>query len=67
MYNLIKYINNYWKTSGNLWKCYRCDPNDNMAQCKSFKSKIKITIKTPSDDNTKNVEIVVSLKYLSSF
>ena len=32
-----------------------------------FKSKIKITGKTPADCNTKNVEIVVSLKYFSNF
>ena len=36
-------------------------------ECESFKSKIKITGKTPADGNTKNVEIVVSLKYVSNF
>ena len=34
---------------------------------KSFKSKAKITGKTPNDGNTKNVEIIVPLKYLSNF
>ena len=38
-----------------------------MTQSKSFKSKIKITGKTPADDNTKDVEILVPLKYLSNF
>ena len=33
----------------------------------SSKSKIKITGKTPEDGNTKDVEIIVPLKYLSSF
>ena len=33
----------------------------------SFKSKIKITGKTPDDGNTKNVEIIVPLKYLSNY
>ena len=28
IYNLIEYSNNYWKTSGSLWQCYRADPND---------------------------------------
>ena len=32
-----------------------------------FKSKVKITGKTPDDGNTKNVEITVPLKYLSNF
>ena len=26
MYNLIRYSNNYSKTSGNLWQCYRDEP-----------------------------------------
>ena len=43
------------------------DHNDNIAQSESFKSKIKITGKTPAADNTKDVEIVVPLKYLSNF
>ena len=33
----------------------------------SFKSKIKITGKTPAYGNTKDVEIIVPLKYLSNF
>ena len=43
------------------------DPNDNITQSESFKSKIKITGKTPDNYNTKNLEIVVRLKYLSNF
>ena len=34
---------------------------------KSFKSKVKITGKTPDNGNKKDVEIIVSLKYLSNF
>ena len=30
MYNLIKYSNNYSKTSGSLWKYYKDDPDDNI-------------------------------------
>ena len=43
------------------------DHNDNIAQSESFKSKIKITGKTPAADNTKDVEIILPLKYLSNF
>ena len=43
------------------------DHNDNIAQSESFKSKIKITGKTPAADNTKDVEIIVPLKHLSNF
>ena len=55
------------KTSGHLWQYYKDDPNDNITQYESFKSKIEITGKTPAAGNTKDVEIIVPLKYLSSF
>ena len=48
LYNLIEYNDNYSKTSGSLWKCYRDEPIDNLADSESFKSKIKITGKTPA-------------------
>ena len=67
MYNLIEYSDNYSKTSGSLWQYYKDDPNDNLVQSESFKSKIKITGKTPANGNTKDVEIMVPLKYLSNF
>ena len=67
MYNLIEYSDNYSKTSGSLWQYYKDDPNDNLADSESFKSKVKITGKTPPDRNTKNFEIIVPLKYLSNF
>ena len=67
MYNLIEYSDNYSKTSGRLWQYYRDEPNDNLTDSESFKSKIKITRKTPGADNEKDVEIMVPLKYLSNF
>ena len=63
MYNLIEYGNNYSKTSGSLWQYYKDDPNDNIANSESINFKVKITPKTPNNDNTKDVEIIVSLKY----
>ena len=67
MHNLIEYIDNYSKTSRSLWKYYRDEPNYNLADSESFKSKIKITEKTPAAGNEKDVEIMVSLKYPSNF
>ena len=67
MYNSIEYSDNYAKTSGSLWQYYRDEPNDNLADSESFKSKIKITGKTYDDGNEKDVEIMVPLKYLSNF
>ena len=54
MYNLIEYCDNYAKTSGSLWQCYK----DEL-----FKFKTKITGKTPNNDHEKDVP----LKYLNNF
>ena len=67
MYNLIEYSDNYSKTSGSLWQYYKDDPNDNIANSESFTFKVKITGTTPNNDNTKDVKIIVPLKYLSNF
>ena len=67
MYNIIEYSDNYAKTTGSLWQYFRDEPNDVLRNSKSFKAKIKITGKTPDDDNEKDVEIMVPLKYLSNF
>ena len=56
MNNLIEYSDNYSKTSGSLWQYYKDDPNNNTTQSESFKSKVKITGKTPADGNTKDVD-----------
>ena len=41
-------------------------PYDNITQSESFKSKIKVTGKTPAASNKKDVEIIAALKYLSN-
>ena len=51
------------KTTGSLWQYYRDEPDDDLEDSESFKSKIKIIGKTPNDDNKKDVEIMVPLKY----
>ena len=66
MYNLIEYRDNYAKTTGSLWQYFRDEPDDNIEDSESFKSKIKITGKTPDDDNEKDVQIMAPLKYLSN-
>ena len=68
MCNLIEHNDNYSKTSGTLWQYCKDHPNDNLTDSsESFKSKVKITGKTPNNGNTKDVEIIVPLKYLSNF
>ena len=53
------------KTSRSLCQYFRDD--DDLEDSESFKSKIKITGKTPNNNNVKDVEIMVLLKYLSNF
>ena len=67
MYNLIEYSDNYSKTSEILWQYYQDNPIDNIENSELFKYKIKITGKTPNNGNTKDVEIIVPLKYLCNF
>ena len=52
MYNLMEYSDIYSKTSGSLWQYYKDEPNDNLANSESFKSKVKITVNTPAGGNT---------------
>ena len=67
MYNLIEYSDNHTKTSGSLWQYHGDEPNDNLADSESFKSKIKITGKHLAAGNEEDVEIMVLLKYLRNF
>ena len=76
VYNLIEYSDNYAKTSGRLWQYYKDIParnnNNNIITftdnnlTDSFNFKIKFTGQT-GDDGTKDVEIMVPLKYLYNF
>ena len=65
MHNLIEYNDNDWnKTARSLLQYHRDEPNDDIANSKSFKFKTKITRKTCNDGNTYKIEIVVPLKCL---
>ena len=55
MYNLIEYSDNYAKTTGSLWQYFRNESDDDLESSESFKSKIKITGKTPHNGNEKDV------------
>ena len=77
MHNLIEYRDNYAKTTGSLWQYCKDIPGRNNANnaiiifsedniTDSFKFKAKITGQT-GDYGTKDVEIMVPLKYLSNF
>ena len=76
MYNLIEYIYVYSTTSGSSWQWHRDEPalddNKNIIDFSAnnnnsslFKFKQQITGQT-ENVGTKDVEIMVSLKYLSN-
>ena len=65
--DIVMPMYNYAKPSRSLWQYSRDEPIDNLADPELFKSKIKITGKTPNDSNGKEAEIMVPLKYLSNF
>ena len=75
-YNLIEYSDNYSKTSESLWQYCKdilaIDNNNAIVNftennlTDSFNFKVKMADQT-GDDGTKNVEIMVPLKYLSNF
>ena len=75
-YNLIEYSDNYAKTTGSLWQYCKDIPARNANNIiegftgnnttDSFNFKAKITGRT-EDNGTKDVEIMVPLKYLSNF
>ena len=70
----MEYSDNYSKTSGILWQYYTDEPalnnagaqNDFPDNSASLKFKQKIRAST-GDDSTKAVQIMVPLKYLSTF
>ena len=64
MYKLNKFGDNCLKTSGSLWQYFREDPNATLKNSESFKLKVKLTGKNPTDGNTKDAKIEVPLKYL---
>ena len=77
MYNLIEYTDNCSKTSGILFQFCRDVPAvDDDGQITDFTEanattdllnlKVKLTVQT-GKNGTKNVEIMVPLKYLSNF
>ena len=77
MYNSIEYSDNYSKTSGSLWQYFKDIPtvnsNGDIAEfnwtnaCDSFNFKAKLTNQTGNNETTDDIEIMVSLKYLSNF
>ena len=75
MYNLIEYSDNYSKTFGSLWQYCKDIPavNNNAVVnfagnnlTNSFNFKVKMTSQT-GVDGTKNVKIMLPLKYSSNF
>ena len=75
MYNFIEYRKNYSKTAGSLWNYDRDESNSgaegninfSIKDSMTFDYKTSITRKLEGNNTEKEVEIAVSLKYLSNF
>ena len=78
MYNFLEYSKSFRKTTESLWNYYRDKLNSGIGgrnnnvnyfikDSKSFDYKTSITGKLEGIDTTKDVEIVVPVKYLSNF
>ena len=78
MYNLLEHSKNYRKTTGSFWEYYRDELNSGIGgennkvnypieDSKSFDYKTSITGKLEGTNTEKEVEIFVTLKYLSNF
>ena len=75
LYNLLEYSKNYSKTTGSFWNYYRDEPNSgvnnninySIKDSKSFNYKASIKGKLEGNKTEKESEIVVPLKYLSTF
>ena len=67
IYGLIEWSANYVKTSEGLWHYLKDDPNHNITDSDSFKFKTRITRTTTAVGNSKDVQIVLPLKYSSNF
>ena len=65
-YSLIKYSDNYLKTSGSLQQYCGDEPNNNVTDYELFKFKSKLLDNT-NNEGIINAKMAVSLKYLSNF
>ena len=64
MYNLIAYSDNYSGTTARLWQYHKDKPRNPITDSYSFKS---ILVANTNEHGVINLQIAVSLKYLSNF
>ena len=55
IYNLIEYSNDYLETFKSLWQHYGDEPSENIEDSESFEFNLKITRKTTTTGNTKEL------------
>ena len=66
MYNLIAYSDNYSRTIARLWQYHKDKARNSITDSYSFKLK-SILVANTDEHGVINLEIAVSLKYLSNF
>ena len=72
MHNLIQYSDTYSETSGSLWQYYKDEPtldNNNIIDFPADSKNVSFKVQKKLQDRqeTKDVEIMVPLKYLNNF
>ena len=67
MYSFIEYNKNFSKTPSSLWNYYRDEPSDPITNSKYLKFNTTITLSTTNNNDQKEIEIAVPLKYFSHF
>ena len=55
IYSLIEYSNNYSEIFESLWQYYGDEPSENIEDSESFEFNLKITRKTTTTGNTKEL------------
>ena len=67
MYDLIEYSQNYSKTLGSSYQCWRDEPENPITDSEPFKFKSRFLNSTTNNNGIINLEVAVPLKYLSNF
>ena len=67
MYSFIEYNKNFSKTPSSLWNYYRDEPSDPITNSKYLKFNTAITLSITNNNDQKEIEIAVPLKYFSHF
>ena len=67
MNSFTEYSKNYSKIPSSSWNYYKDEPSDPITNSKYLKFNTTITLSTTNNNDQKEIEIAVTLKYFSHF